>query len=81
MILSRIVRKSDPCRGFVMTSAIMDSVGQYTSLMIFLIMRSWIQKYPMRMCLESSEVGLPLSTSLMVDWLSWRTVIGEVGYP
>ena len=29
----------DPCRGFVMISAIMDSLGRYTSLMTFLTSR------------------------------------------
>ena len=67
MILSRIVLKRDPCRGFVMISAIMYSVGQYTSLMIFLERRSCSQKNPMRMWRESSDVGLPFSTSLIVD--------------
>ena len=79
--LSRIVRKSDPCRGLVMRSAIMFSVGQYMSLMIPLTRRSCSQKYPIRMCRESSEVGLPFSMSLTVDWLSWSTVMGHLGYP
>jgi hypothetical protein len=67
MILSLMVRNRDPCRGFVMMSAIMNSVGQYTILMTFLTSRSRSQKYPIWMCLESSNVGLPFSTSLMVD--------------
>ena len=79
--LSRMVRKSDPCRGLVMRSAIIFSVGQYTSLMIPLTRRSCNQKYPMRMCRESSDVGLPFSKSLTVDWLSWSTVMGNLGYP
>lgn len=67
MILSRMVLNRDPCRGFVMISAIILSVGQYTSLIMFLVRRSCIQKNPMRMWRESSDVGLPFSTSLIVD--------------
>ena len=44
--LSLMVRKSDPCRGLVMRSAIIFSMGQYISLMIFLTRRSSSQKYP-----------------------------------
>ena len=67
MILSRMVLNRDPWRGFVMISAIILSVGQYISLMMFLVIRSCIQKNPMRMWRESSDVGLPFSTSLIVD--------------
>jgi hypothetical protein len=64
--LSRMVRKSDPCKGLVMRSAIIFSVGHYTSLMIPLTRRSCSQKHPIRMCRESSEVGLPFDSGLVV---------------
>ena len=79
MIRSLMVLKRDPWRGLVMMSAIMLSVGQYTTEMMFLISRSRIQKNPMRMWRESSDVGPPFSTSLIVDWLSWSTVTGTLG--
>ena len=60
-------------------SAIKLSVGQYTMEMMFLIRRSRIQKNPMRIWRDSSDVGPPFYTSLIVDWLSCSTVIGELG--
>ena len=62
-------------------SAIIMSVGQYMMDIKPLSTKSFTQKYPISICRVNSDVDLPFSISLIVDKLSWYTIMGGRLYP
>jgi hypothetical protein len=78
----RLRRKGPPCFGFVRILAHINSVGQYITLMSTLAILLQMKKYLHLMCLVCLELKKePLTSSRMVDWLSWKRMFCSMEYP
>ncbi len=75
-------RKGPPCFGFVRTLAHIISVGQYMTLRSPSAILLRMKKYLHLMCLVRLELKKePLTSSHMVDWLSWKRMFCSMEYP
>ena len=75
-------RKGPPCFGFVSKSAHTVSVGQYLISRSPLAILSRMKKYLHLMCFFCLELNTePLTSSCMVDWLSWKRMFCSEEYP
>ena len=76
------MQKVPPCFGFVRTSAHIVSVGQYLISTLPLAILSRMKKYLHFMCFVRLELDAgPLTSSCMVDWLSWKRMFCLTEYP
>ena len=65
--------KKLPCGSLVKKSAIIEVVGQYFIVMVFLLTRSLMQKYLMfSLLVRFLDDGDPLISNLIVYSLSWK---------
>ena len=75
-------RKEPPCFGFVRTSAHIVSAGQYLISRLPLAILLLMKKYLHFMCFVCLELDAgPLTSSRMVDWLSWKRMFSLTEFP